>query len=158
MARYVCTAQARSLPCSHICYRLCQFALHAFPGLSKLWSVNPKASTEVVDADFSADSSLVAFVLADVVQIYPTSRSTAAESSSSSKKESGSAPKVHQTIRNPSLKGAAACTFRGARFGRNNGGGRSDRLYTVVNSSPEQGLGSSKRDRERARIRKWCVQ
>jgi WD40 repeat protein len=128
--------------------RLLQIALHSFPSLKRLWTAIPVASAEVVGATFSSDSALVAFVLASSIQIY----STKTDSSSSA------SPQVYQTIRKPALKGTSGCVFRGATFGRSGGAGkagRSDRFYTVVNTNPASGLGSSKKDREKAKIRRW---
>ncbi|UZJ54188.1 hypothetical protein CBS101457_003508 [Exobasidium rhododendri] len=126
-----------------------QIALHSFPSLEQLWITTPVDSSEVVDITFSSDSALVAFVLPNTIQVYSTAASSSAPSSS--------APEVHQTIRNPSLKGTTGCVFRGARFGRSAVAGevgRSDRLFTVVNTNPPSGLGSSKKDREKAKIRR----
>lgn len=132
-----------------------QIALHSFPSLEKIWVTSPLAASsstssteEVIDITYSSDSSLVAFVMPTSIQIYSTSSTVASPSD---------APEVYQTIRNPALKGTSGCVFRAAKFGRSGSrdSGRSDRLFTVVNSNPAKGLGSSKKDREKARIRKW---
>jgi prolactin regulatory element-binding protein len=126
-----------------------QIALHSFPSLERIWIDTPIQSNETVDASFSADSSLIAFVFPRSIRIYPTSTNSP---------DSGAPPDLYQSIRNPNLKQTSGCVFRGARFGRSGGAGkpgRSDRFYTVVNANPASGLGSSKKDREKAKIRKW---
>lgn len=127
-----------------------QFSLHSLPTLERLWSKTVEDKNGIADVTFSADSALVAIVTSDSIQIYPTS-STA---------KSSSGPELYQSIRNPTLKGTNGCVFRAARFGRNAKGSsttKSSRLFTVVNSNPAAGLGSSKKDREKAKIRKCFI-
>lgn len=127
-----------------------QMALHAFPSLDPLWLSPGLATAGIVDATFSADSALVAFVTPGAIQIFPTK---SARSSSDR-----SPPDVYQSIRNPSLKGSSGCVFRAARFGRSSDGNvKSSHLFTVLNTNPPAGLGSSKKDREKAKTRKCFV-
>lgn len=127
-----------------------QFSLHSLPTLERLWSKTVEDKNGIADVTFSADSALIAIVTSDSIQIFPTSSSTG----------NSSGPELYQSIRNPTLKGTNGCVFRAARFGRNakgNSATKSSRLYTVVNSNPAAGLGSSKKDREKAKIRKCFI-
>lgn len=127
-----------------------QFSLHSLPTLERLWSKTVEDKNGIADVTFSADSALIAIVTSDSIQIYPTSNIAS----------NSSGPELYQSIRNPTLKGSNGCVFRAARFGRNteaNSTIKSSRLFTVVNSNPAAGLGSSKKDREKAKIRKCFI-
>lgn len=127
-----------------------QFSMHSLPTLKRLWSKTVEDKNGIVDLSFSADSALIAIVTSDSVQVFPTVHATNHDVE----------PELYQTIRNPSLKGSNGCVFRAACFGRNAKGNskiKSSRLYTVLNSNPASGLGSSKKDREKAKIRKCFI-
>ncbi|CAD6583813.1 MAG: hypothetical protein CYPHOPRED_002500 [Cyphobasidiales sp. Tagirdzhanova-0007] len=119
-----------------------QLTLLSVPSMERVFPDLDFSSDTMFDADFNDEGTMLLGASSQRICIYSLPTSDAKPLSSSEP------PEPTQVIERPVLKQSLKCTFRASRFGRK---GTSNRLYTLVNASPESTSGSSGKRGNRGR-------